>query len=30
MQDHDIYMDKVITESQIHEGVGRSETTAGR
>ncbi len=25
MQSHDIFMDKVITESAIHEGIGRSE-----
>ena len=25
MQDHDIYMDKVVTEQQVYEGVGRSE-----
>ena len=27
MQDHDIYMDMVITESAIHTGVGRTTTT---
>ena len=25
MQSHDIFMDKVITETAIHEGIGRSE-----
>ncbi len=24
MQDHDIYMDKVVTEKQVYEGVGRN------
>ncbi len=24
MQDHDIYMDKVVTESEVHTGIGRA------
>lgn len=27
MQDHDIFMDRVITESTIHDGIGRGEAT---
>ena len=27
MQDHDIYMDKVITETNIYNGVGRSDSS---
>jgi 5-formyltetrahydrofolate cyclo-ligase len=25
MQDHDIFMDKVVTEAKVYEGIGRSE-----
>lgn len=25
MQDHDIFMDKVVTETKVYEGIGRSE-----